>query len=48
MINLSLFIMNNLLGYSKLIYKDFMLFVIFVLDWEVVVVLKDLNIENVN
>ena len=45
-INSSLLITNNLLGHSKLTYKDFTPLATLASDWEVVVVSKDSNIEN--
>ncbi|MED1565609.1 tripartite tricarboxylate transporter substrate binding protein [Bacillus paramycoides] len=47
-INSSLLITNNLLGHSKLTYKDFTPLATLASDWEVVVVSKDSNIENAN
>ena len=47
-INSSLLITNNLLGHSKLTYKDFTPLALLASDWEVVVVSKDSNIENAN
>ncbi|KMN47084.1 tripartite tricarboxylate transporter substrate binding protein [Bacillus sp. LK2] len=45
-INSSLLITNNLLGHSKLTYKDFTPLATLASDWEVVVVSKDSNIDN--
>ena len=45
-INSSLLITNNLLGHSKLTYKDFTPLATLASDWEVVVVSKESNIEN--
>ncbi|PGD66086.1 tripartite tricarboxylate transporter substrate binding protein [Bacillus wiedmannii] len=45
-INSSLLITNNLLGHSKLTYKDFKPLATLASDWEVVVVSKESNIEN--
>ncbi|HDR7613271.1 TPA: tripartite tricarboxylate transporter substrate binding protein [Bacillus mycoides] len=47
-INSSLLITNNLLGHSKLTYKDFTPLATLASDWEVVVVSKDSNIDNAN
>ncbi len=47
-INSSLLITNNLLGHSKLTYKDFTPLATLASDWEVVVVSQDSNIENAN
>ena len=47
-INSSLLITNNLLGHSKLTYKDFTPLATLASDWEVVVVSKESNIENAN
>lgn len=47
-INSSLLITNNLLGHSKLTYKDFTPLATLVSDWEVVVVSKDSTIDNAN
>ncbi|WOE47171.1 tripartite tricarboxylate transporter substrate-binding protein [Bacillus thuringiensis] len=47
-INSSLLITNNLLGHSKLTYKDFTPLATLASDWEIVVVSKDSNIENAN
>ncbi|NWK71154.1 tripartite tricarboxylate transporter substrate binding protein [Bacillus paramycoides] len=45
-INSSLLITNNLLGHSKLTYKDFTPLATLASEWEVVVVSKDSNVEN--
>lgn len=47
-INSSLLITNNLLGHSKLTYKDFTPLATLASDWEVVVVSKDSTIDNAN
>ncbi|MEX0416044.1 tripartite tricarboxylate transporter substrate binding protein [Bacillus sp. C30] len=47
-VNSSLLITNNLLGHSKLTYKDFTPLATLASDWEVVVVSKESNIENAN
>ena len=45
---LRLLITNNLLGHSKLTYKDFTPLATLASDWEVVVVSKDSSVENAN